>query len=254
MAYIWARVVPDTGVLNATATGDWARVNLTESWLARAETLRVAIRTHFWDASKGAFIDGHRNRTLYSQDRNSYAVAFGVAASISRALTENWTPIGPASPELPGNVALFISSTELEAHFAAGRADRALRLGYYLNHPNGTGSTVIEGYLTDGAFGYRSAREYTEDPSYVSHAQGWSGGPTSTLTEYLVGLRVTRPAGAEWSLKPAFGEMSEAQARFTTALGRFSARWAVEGDFTAVEWDMPTDTKGWLELSGEEGR
>ncbi|WDK16996.1 bacterial alpha-L-rhamnosidase domain-containing protein [Colletotrichum graminicola] len=304
-----SRTARPRSVLNATATGDWARyvnapngsapnmllyrtlitgafladlapadggddassgatagANLTESWLARAETLRVAIRTHFWDASKGAFIDGHRNRTLFPQDSNSYAVAFGVvdpagpeAASISRALAENWTPIGPASPELPGNVSPFISSVELEAHFAVGRADRALRLvrdswGWYLNHPNGTGSTVIEGYLTDGTFGYRSARGYTDDPSYVSHAHGWSSGPTSTLTEYLVGLRVTRPAGAEWSLKPAFGEVSEAQAGFTTALGRFSARWAVEGDFAVVKWDVPTDTRGWLGLGSEEGR
>ncbi|KAK2040801.1 Six-hairpin glycosidase, partial [Colletotrichum somersetense] len=309
-------VIPGTGVLNATATGDWARyvnapngsapnmllyrtlttgafladlapladdddddddddyasfgpatgANLTESWLARARALRAAIRAHFWDASKGAFIDGYRNRTLYPQDRNSYAVAFGVvdpadleAASISRALTENWTPIGPSSPELPGNVSPFVSSVELEAHFAAGRADRALRLvrnswGWYLNHPNGTGSTVIEGYLADGTFGYRSTRGYTDDPSYVSHAHGWSSGPTSTLNEYLVGLRVTRPAGAGWSLKPAFGEVSEAQAGFTTALGRFSAKWAVEGGVASVEWDVPVGTRGWLELGGEEGR
>ncbi|KAK2004422.1 Six-hairpin glycosidase, partial [Colletotrichum falcatum] len=230
------------------------------AWLARAEALKAAIRSHFWDASKGAFIDGHRNRTLCPQDSNSYAVAFGVvdpagpeAASISRALTENWTPIGPTSPELPGNVSPFISSVELEAHFAAGRADRALRLvrdswGWYLNHPNGTGSTVIEGYLADGTFGYRSARGYTDDPSYVSHAHGWRSGPTSTLTEYLVGLRVTRPAGAEWSLKPAFGEVPEAQAGFTTVLGRFSVKWAVEGNVAAVEWDVPAGTRGWLEL------
>ncbi|KAK1974528.1 Six-hairpin glycosidase-like protein [Colletotrichum cereale] len=314
MDYICAKVVPGTGVLNATATGDWARyvnapngsapsmllyrtlttgafladlapaddsdddyndddasgpaagANLAEAWIARAGTLRAAIRTHFWDAAKGAFIDGHRNRTLYPQDSNSYAVAFGVvdpagpeAASISRALTENWTPIGPSSPELPGNVSPFVSSIELEAHFAAGRADRALRLvrdswGWYLGHPNGTGSTVIEGYLADGTFGYRSARGYTDDPSYVSHAHGWSSGPTSTLTEHLVGLRVTRPAGAGWRLKPAFGEVPEAQAGFTTTLGRFSARWAVEEGVAAVEWNVPVGTRGWLELGGEEGR
>ncbi|GKT45320.1 uncharacterized protein ColSpa_05501 [Colletotrichum spaethianum] len=304
MDYIYAKVLPDTGILNATATGDWARyinsmngsapnmllyrtlttgafladlapvgaanstaeANLTETWLARAETLKAAIKTHLWDAAKGAFIDGYRNRTLYPQDSNSYAVAFGVvdpagpeAASISRVLTENWTPIGPASPELPGNVSPFISSIELEAHFVAGRADRALRLirdswGWYLHHPNGTGSTVIEGYLVDGTFGYRSTRGYTNDPSYVSHAHGWSSGPTSTLTEYLVGLRVTRPAGAGWSLKPVFGEVPEAQAGFTTVLGRFSAKWTVEGGVAAVEWDVPEGTRGWVELGGEEGR
>ncbi|OHX00407.1 bacterial alpha-l-rhamnosidase domain-containing protein [Colletotrichum incanum] len=304
MDYIYAKIIPDTGILNATATGDWARyinsmngsapnmllyrtlttgafladlapagtsnstagTNLTETWLSRAETLKAAIKTHLWDGAKGAFIDGYRNRTLYPQDSNSYAIAFGVvdpasaeAASISRMLTENWTPIGPASPELPGNISPFISSIELEAHFVAGRADRALQLirdswGWYLNHPNGTGSTVIEGYLVDGTFGYRSTRGYTNDPSYVSHAHGWSSGPTSTLTEYLVGLRVTRPAGAGWSLKPVFGEVPEAQAGFTTALGRFSAKWKVERGVATVEWDVPEGTRGWVELGGEEGR
>ncbi|KAK6221845.1 putative bacterial alpha-L-rhamnosidase domain-containing protein [Colletotrichum tabaci] len=315
MDYIYAKVLPATGILNATATGDWARyinsmngsapnmllyrtlttgafladlapvgndsnfsstttttttsgtaANLTETWLSRAETLKEAIMTHLWDPAKGAFIDGYKNRTLYPQDSNSYAVAFGVvdpsgaeAASISRVLTENWTPIGPSSPELPGNVSPFISSIELEAHFVAGRPDRAVQLmrdswGWYLQHPNGTGSTVIEGYLADGTFGYRSTRGYTNDPSYVSHAHGWSSGPTSTLTEYLVGLRVTRPAGAAWSLRPAFGEVPEAQAGFTTALGRFSARWRVEGAVATVEWDVPEGTRGWVELGGEEGR
>ncbi|OLN95837.1 hypothetical protein CCHL11_02681 [Colletotrichum chlorophyti] len=302
MDYILAKIIPSTGILNATATGDWARyinsmngsapnmllyrtlttgafladlapannatagANLTSAWLTRAEDLRRAIKTHLWDPAKGAFFDGYRNRTLYPQDANAYALAFGVvdpaspeAASISSVLTENWTPIGPASPELPGNISPFISSIELEAHFVAGRADRALRLirdswGWYLNHPNGTASTVIEGYLVDGTFGYRSSRGYTNDPSYVSHAHGWSSGPTSTLTEYLVGLRVTRPAGAEWSLKPVFGEVPEAQAGFTTVLGKFSAKWVVRGGVAAVEWDTPEGTKGWLDLGDGERR
>ncbi|KAK1725875.1 alpha-L-rhamnosidase [Colletotrichum acutatum] len=305
MDYIYGKIIPETGILNATAAGDWARYvnslngsapnmllyrtlttgavladlapggkNLTETWLARADALKKAIFTHLWDPSKGAFIDGYKNRTLYPQDANAYALAFNLvspsspeAASISTALTQNWTPIGPASPELPGNISPFISSIEIEAHFAAGRPDRAMQLirdswGWYLNHPNGTGSTVIEGYLVDGTFGYRSGRGYTNDPSYVSHAHGWSSGPTSAMTEYLVGLRVTAPAGREWSLKPAsFGGEAEglpaqAEAGFTTALGRFSAKWAVEegGGFASVEWDVPEGTRGWVQLGSEEGR
>ncbi|KAF4872652.1 hypothetical protein CGCSCA1_v008390 [Colletotrichum siamense] len=300
MDYIYAKIIPETGILNATATGDWARyiystngsapnmllyrtlttgafladlapsnsssssfANLTSTWLARSETLKTAIKTHLWDATKGAFFDGYKNRTLYPQDANAYALAFGLlapsspeAASVSAALTDNWTPIGPASPELPGNVSPFITSIELEAHFVAGRPDRALRLirdswGWYLTHPNGTQSTVIEGYLVDGSFGYRKTRGYTDDPSYVSHAHGWSSGPTSTLTEYLVGLRVTAPAGREWRLRPVFGEVEAAQAGFTTALGRFSARWEVKnGSIASVEWDVPTGTRGLVEFGG----
>ncbi len=112
-----------------------ANTNLTSLWLSRAEDLRLAIFKQFWDAEKGAFFDGWRNKTLYPQDANSQALAFGVvkpgtpeAAAVSKALTRNWTPIGPASPELPKNVSPFVSSIELEAHFVAGRPDRAVQL------------------------------------------------------------------------------------------------------------------------------
>lgn len=80
------------------------------------------------------------------------------AQSISDRLTENWTPIGAVSPELPGNIVSFISSFEIQSHFVVRNPSRALDLirrswGWYINNPNGTGSTVIEGYLANGTFG-----------------------------------------------------------------------------------------------------
>lgn len=192
------------------------------------------------------------------------ALLFGIvppngshAESISAGLTQNWTPIGAETPELPGNISPFISSFEIQAHLEANRADRALELirrswGWYLEHENGTQSTVIEGYRTDASFGYRNERGYDFDDSYVSHAHGWSSGPTSALTEYIVGLRVTKPLGEEWSLKPQFGGLEWAQAGFTTGLGRFEAKWRVDGESVAVEWGTPDGTKGWVDLPGGE--
>ena len=194
------------------------------------------------------------------------AVLFGVvpangsyANSISSGLTDNWTPIGAEAPELPDNISPFISSFEIQAHLLADRADRALDLirrswGWYLDNPDGTQSTVIEGYLTNGTFGYRGSRGYNYDDSYVSHAHGWSSGPTSTLTEYIVGLRVTKPLGQEWALKPQFGDLEWAQAGFMTSLGRFEAKWSITRDRVAVEWDTPKGTQGWLELPGGEAK
>lgn len=193
------------------------------------------------------------------------AVLFGIvppngtyATSISAGLTENWTPIGAETPELPGNISPFISSFEIQAHLEADRADRALELirrswGWYLDNENGTQSTVIEGYLTDASFGYRGDRGYNFDESYVSHAHGWSSGPTSALTEYIAGLRVTKPMGQEWSLKPQFGDLERAQAGFTTGLGTFEAKWEIEGGRVMVEWDTPEGTRGWVNVPGGEG-
>lgn len=134
----------------------------------------------FWNDTLGAFKDSPSNISLYPQDANGMAIAFSVvppkgnyAKRVSDYLANNWTPIGPICPELPKNVSPFISSIEVEGPFQAGRPDRALELmrtlwGWYLGNPNGTESTVIEGYLLDGTFGYRGDRGYRNDPSYIA--------------------------------------------------------------------------------------
>ncbi|KAF2796916.1 glycoside hydrolase family 78 protein [Melanomma pulvis-pyrius CBS 109.77] len=247
-----------TGASLATWLND--TTGLDKTWLTRAKQLRTAIQQHCFDDSYGAFKDNATATTLHPQDANSMAVLFGIvnatdpiAESISTRLTENWSPIGAVAPELPGNISPFISSFEIQAHLTLDQTDRALELirrswGWYLNHPNGTGSTVIEGYLVNGTFGYRSNRGYGYDASYVSHAHGWSSGPTSALTEYIVGLSVTGPAGSTWSLKPQFGDLKTAEAGFTTRLGRFQGKWRKEERGYLVNLATPKGTTGALAL------
>jgi hypothetical protein len=223
-----------TGASLATWLKDTS--GLSTKWLQQADTLRTNIQTHCFDNAYGAFKDNATATKLHPQDANSMAILFGVvnassptASRISSRLTENWSAIGAVAPELPDNISPFISSFEIQAHFTIDETDRALDLirrswGWYANHPNGTGSTVIEGYLANGTFGYRSSRGYGYDASYVSHAHGWSAGPTSALTEFLVGLAVTSPAGSTWTLRPQFGDVKNAEAGFVTGLGKFMAR------------------------------
>lgn len=237
-------------------------------YLHRAELLKTAINLYQFSPSHGAYRDNATSTTLYPQDANSMAILFNVTtpnttAQISDRLKEYWTDIGPASPELPNNISPFITSFELQAHFTIGKTNRALDLlrrtwGWYANHPNGTGSTLIEGYRTDGTFGYRSERGYGNDPSYVSHAHGWSAGPTSALTNYVAGLTITGPVGSEWSIAPQLGDLQYAEGGFTTALGRFRVAWqridaapsstanATFSDFAGydVQIDTPVGTEG----------
>jgi hypothetical protein len=233
---------------------------LYDIWSQRATALRTAINQHCFDANYGAFRDNATSTTLHPQDANSMAVLFGVvnassptASSISSRLTENWSPIGAVAPELPENISPFISSFEIQAHLTIGQTARALELirrswGWYANHRNGTGSTVIEGYRANGTFGYRSERGYGYDPSYVSHAHGWSSGPTSALTEYVVGLSVTEPTGRKWSIKPQFGDLKRAEAGFMTVLGKFQAKWVKgEGGYT-LGFETPVSTEGIVRL------
>lgn len=177
------------------------------------------------------------------------------AASISEKLLKNWTPIGAVAPELPENIASFISSFEIQSHFIANQPLRALELirrswGWYINNPNGTQSTVIEGYLQNGTFGYRMNRGYGYDPSYVSHAHGWSAGPTSALTEYVVGLSVVSPLGLEWNIAPQFGDLDFASAGFVTSLGKFEASWKKRsnGHGYVLDFTVPKSSVGKVTL------
>lgn len=189
------------------------------------------------------------------------ALLYGVTASndmaqsVSRQLTTNWGPLGAISPELPGNHVPFIQSFEIKAHFAAQQPSRALDLirrswGWYLNNPYGTQSTNIEGYLTDGTFGYRATTGYNGDYSFTSHSHGWSTGPVAALSTYVVGLELTAPAGSKWHLSPQFGDLTSAEGGFLTPLGTFSSGWTLSGRDYAIWYNAPDGTEGTIVIPG----
>lgn len=204
--------------------------------------------------SISAFKDSDTDSSIHPEDGNSLALLFGGAdsskfQSISTQLTNNWNDIGAVCPELPNNIVGYTQSFEIKGHLAARQATRALDLirrswGWYLNNPYGTASTIIEGYLADGTFGYRAEAGYNNDYAYTSHAHGWSTGPTDALTSYVVGLTLTAPGGTEWQLAPQFGDLTHAEGGFTNPLGQFSAKWSlVQGGYT-LSWATPGGTVG----------
>lgn len=235
--------------------------SLASTYNSRATTLAANINAHLFDGSYGAFVD-NTTTSLHPQDANAMSILFGVvsntssrAQSISERLTDNWRALGAEAPELPNNISPFISSFEIQGHLTVGQTDRALELirrswGWYLNNANGTESTVVEGYLTNGSFGYRNYRGYDYDSAYVSHAHGWSSGPTSALTNFVLGLSITGRLGSTWRLAPQFGDLSSVQGGFTTTLGQFQASWNVtnSGNAYSVEWTVPAGTVGDVEL------
>lgn len=241
------------------------------AWLMTAAMIQATVNELHWDAEPGVFRNNLPHLPggkLHPQDGNSLAVLLGVvepasarAQAISAHLERsNWTPIGAASPELPGGeISSFVSSFEIQAHLAAGQGQRALDLirnswGWYLGNENGTQSTAVEGYLRDGSFGYRWDHGYSGVFSYTSHAHGWSTGPVTALTERVLGLAVVGPAGEAWRLAPQFGDLRSCEGGFTTRLGRFSASWTLgeekggeERGYT-LEYDTPNGTTGELLL------
>lgn len=79
----------------------------------------------------------------------------------------------------------------------------------------------------------------------------------TALTEYVLGLSITSPAGSTWQLAPHFGDLQHVEGGFTTSLGKYSAAWTVDDDGGYVlEYSAPEGTSGVLELpvSDESGR
>ncbi|KAK5626266.1 hypothetical protein RRF57_001981 [Xylaria bambusicola] len=225
-----------TGATLAKWVGDTTGLN--RLWLHVAARLKETINIKLWDAKIGAFKDnyGSYDTGLYPQDGNSLAILLGVVKgtekqgqAISSWLTANWRAIGPESPELPGEVSPFITSFEIQAHLLARQPQRALDLirtswGWYLNNENGTQSTMIEGYLIDGTFGYRHDAGYEEVYSYTSHAHGWSTGPVTALTEHTLGLSVTGLGGQAIRFAPQLGDLKDVQGGFVTKFGKCHAK------------------------------
>ena len=81
---------------------------------------------------------------------------------------------------------------------------------------------------------YRSYDGYNYDPSYTSHAHGWSSGPTSALTYYVLGLTVTSPQGRTWQVAPHLSGLEAAEGGFTTPLGWFGVKWRTRKAPTVV--------------------
>lgn len=101
-------------------------------------------------------------------------------------------------------------------------------------------------------YSYRAALGYDFDYSYTSHAHGWSTGPTSALTYYVLGLQVVTPQGSSWELAPHLSGLSAAEGGFTTSLGWFGASWATENNGSDISLNIstPVGTQGIVTVPG----
>jgi hypothetical protein len=86
-----------------------------------------------WNAADGLYND-NTTTTFHAQDSNVFSVISGVADYQGRAeivassLQKRWTPFGPPAPESGATISPFITSFELQAHFAVGQPQRSIDL------------------------------------------------------------------------------------------------------------------------------
>ncbi|KAI3396001.1 hypothetical protein diail_572 [Diaporthe ilicicola] len=282
--------VDNTGLLDVTTDSDWLRIGMgghnieanailyytlnqgiglanilndtasASNWTTYASGIKSAANNLLWDNSTSLYRD-NETTTLHPQDGNAWAVVSNLTLStsqslaISNALQSRWGPYGAPAPEAGGSpqtVSPFIGYFELRAHYMAGNASASHDLmrtewGFMLDDPRMTNSTFIEGFSADGSLHYAP---YTND-ARVSHAHGWSTGPTSLLTFYTAGLRIESAGGASWTVAPRLGGLTNVEAGYTAPLGAFSV--SAQGDsssgaVTALNFTTPAGTTGTVDL------
>ncbi|KAF2140998.1 glycoside hydrolase family 78 protein [Aplosporella prunicola CBS 121167] len=286
--------IDSSGLANITATADWLRPGTSShniaanailyhtinraievaailndtahaaNWTTTAARIKTTANTLLWDESAGLYRD-NETTTLHPQDGNVWAIKANLttpsrATRISSSLRARWGPYGAPAPEaFNTTISPFIGSIELDAHVLAGNPVATLDLirlqwGYMLTDPRMTQSTFIEGYSTDGATTYAP---YSNTPR-VSHAHGWSTGPTAALMFWTAGLRVVEAAGRRWRVEPLMGDLRSVEAGFVTRLGSFACE-VVRGNGTAgavekFSFVAPEGTSGDVKLpAGMEG-
>ncbi|KAE8167048.1 Six-hairpin glycosidase-like protein [Aspergillus tamarii] len=282
--------VDKTGLANITASSDWLRFGMgghnieanailyfvlneaqelsqainnqnNANWSKIANGIKSAANKKLWDASNGLYKD-NETTTLHPQDGNAWAIKANLTLStnqsstISSALSSRWGKYGAPAPEAANAVSPFIGGFELQAHFLANQPQKALdfirlQWGFMLDDPRMTNSTFIEGYATDGTLHYAP---YTND-ARVSHAHGWSTGPTAALSFFAAGLHLTGPAGATWRFAPQPGDLTSVDAGYTTGLGLFSTAFkrSKNGGYQELTFATPQGTTGDVDLAGTEG-
>ncbi|THX36416.1 bacterial alpha-L-rhamnosidase domain-containing protein [Aureobasidium pullulans] len=273
--------IDETGLMNVTSPDDWLRFgqgghnieanailyftinqgldlasalndsSIVTSWQNYASGIKAAANNLLWNETAGLYHD-NETTTLMPQDGNSWAVLANLtnnatqASSISKSLAARWGPYGAPAVEADNAVSPFIGAFELEAHLLANNVSAALELmrlewGFMLDDPRMTNSTFMEGYAFDGETHYAP---YTNDPR-ISHAHGWSTGPTAFMTQYIAGIQLVSAGGRTWKIAPKLGDLKTAHAGFSTTVGSFEVFTNVTGNGdVSTDFSTPVGTSG----------
>jgi alpha-L-rhamnosidase len=225
------------------------QTGLGRQYQLQATTLRQAINRTLWDPSLGAYDAGTAERGVVAQDANALALLFGVAPAadvqtiLNTMRSRLLTPFGalrvstPAPAGFNQDISPFIGSMQLWAMFAAGDTNGAMQL---LTSEWGPMAASDPG----GTFWERLSSNGTS--AGTSYAHGWSTGPTSALSAYVLGVRPTAPGFSQWIVQPHPGSLSWAEGRAPTPHGAITVDWgyrAESGEF-ALHIAAPRGTTG----------
>lgn len=219
-------------------------------WAQQAATLKDAINAHLYNASAGFYGMSASSMNVIAQDANSLAVLTGVApagnaaavlAHMSAGLANKVGPLAFSSNSGRAVVVSpYASDTEVRARFETGDTKGALALISTL-----WGNMIVAGdYYTGTTW---EALNATGQPvsSQTSLAHGWSSGPTSALSRYVLGVRPYAPGYKQWLVKPQVGGLTWAVGEAPTPYGAIAVKWGVSASGAiSMNVTVPSGTSG----------
>lgn len=226
---------------------------------ARATSVRDAVNRDLFNPSTGVYDISTTQRASVAQDANTYAVLYGIAprprvpailAAMSAALATPHGDLSVSSPAPAGYhqvIGPFMGSYELWARYAAGDTSGASSLldREWGQMPDGDPGNVLWEVLgpdgtvhTPGINGSGDGR--------TSMAHGWSTGPTSALSQYVLGIAPDAPGYATWTVDPQPGALAWARGRAPTPKGPLDVAWtsAAAGHQFVLDVSPPAGTGG----------
>jgi len=216
---------------------------------AQAADLRTMINRRLYSPALGAYGVSDSKMGSIAQDANVSAVLFGVAptdrvATILATLQAKlWIPYGslPFSADAGYSdlVSPYIGGFELAARFQAGDPSGALAL-----LRNEWGHMVAPGPTYTGALWENVNPDGSIPTSSTSLAHAWSTGPTSALSQYVLGARPVDAGYRTWTVAPQPGDLSWARGQVPTPSGPLAVSWTRTGHDLTITVDAPPGTHG----------
>lgn len=228
-------------------------------YAASATSVRDAVNRDLFNPVTGVYDISTTERGPVAQDANTYAILYGIAprakvpgilAAMSAALSTPHGDLSVSSPAPAGYhqvIGPFMGSYEAWARFAAGDSSGAYSLldREWGQMPAGDpGNVLWEVMGPDGTVHTPGINGSGDGATSMAH--GWSTGPTSALSQYVLGIAPASPGYTTWSVDPHPGSLAWARGRAPTPRGSLDVAWtrAAAGRQFIVDVTPPAGTAG----------
>jgi alpha-L-rhamnosidase len=217
------------------------------------------VNRHLFNPSTGVYDISTTQRGSVAQDANAYAVLYGIAAKakvpgilagMSHALATPHGDLSVSSPAPAGYhqvIGPFMGSYDLWARFAAADTRGAydlLEREWGQMAEGDPGNVMWEVMGPDGTVHTPGINGSGDGATSMAH--GWSTGPTSALSQYVLGVAPDSPGFARWTVAPNPGSLTWAQGRVPTPHGALGVAWtnAARGHRFVLDVTPPQGTSG----------